>query len=73
MIKKLLSEIIARDPEIIFFGIDSSEHFIGESSFSEAINKLNASIKKANIKLRNQVINVNQIGKTAWFSEIWDG
>ncbi len=69
---ELLSKIMAHDPDIVNFGSDASEHFIGWNMFKEAVEKMLPSLQETKISVSDQVIKMAPSGDVAWFSEIWN-
>jgi uncharacterized protein (TIGR02246 family) len=68
----LFSKIMAHDADMVNFGSDAPEHFVGWEALKEAVEKMFPSLENIKIAVRDQVIKVHSSGHTAWFSEIWD-
>ena len=66
----LVHEIWASDPDIVVFGTNSDEKLIGWESIRKALQSQFSSFEDTYISVRDQVINVNESGNTAWFSEV---
>ena len=68
----LLSKIMANDTDMVNYGTDASEIFVGFKAFKDAITPMLSSVDGIKIDVKNQTINVDADGNTAWFSEVWD-
>jgi len=66
----LIHEIWAPLPDIVVFGTNSDEKLVGWEAISTALEKQFSSFEDTYISVRDQVINIDESGKTAWFSEI---
>jgi len=69
---ELLSKIIAHDDDIIIFGTDAAEHWIGWEPMIEAQKRFFESTEESDISIRDQVIKVHKSAEVAWFSELMD-
>jgi len=69
---ELFSKIMARDADMVNFGTDAAERYVGWEPLKTAVEKQFASFDNAKITSRDQVIKVLYSGKVAWFSEILD-
>jgi ketosteroid isomerase-like protein len=68
----LISEAFSGDPEIVIFGTDAAERWVGYGPFAEAMDRMFRSFSDTKIVARDRVIQVAATGNVAWFSEIWD-
>jgi ketosteroid isomerase-like protein len=68
----LISEAFSGDPEIVIFGTDAAERWVGYGPFAEAMDRMFKSFSDTKIVTRDRVIQVAATGNVAWFSEIWD-
>jgi len=70
----LFSKIMAHDPDMVNFGTDAAERWVGWQELKEAVENQFASFNNTKLTVKNQVIKVNQSVNTAWFSETadWD-
>jgi hypothetical protein len=70
----LFSKIIAHDADMVNFGTDAAERWVGWDSLKESVKKQFASFEKTKLTVKDQVIKVNPSGNVAWFSEVvdWD-
>ncbi|GAB4328051.1 MAG: hypothetical protein Kow00127_20710 [Bacteroidales bacterium] len=66
----LVREVWAPEPDIVVFGTNSDEKLIGWKAIEEALAKQFSSIEETYITVRDQVVNVDSDGNTAWFAEI---
>ncbi|MEO8398197.1 MAG: nuclear transport factor 2 family protein [Ignavibacteriaceae bacterium] len=68
----LLSKIMSHDANMVNYGTDANEIFVGFEAFKDSITPMLSSVDGIKINVRNQTINVDADGNAAWFSEIWD-
>ncbi len=70
----LLSRIMAHDPDIVLFGTDPEEHFVGWDSLRAYVGKLFPAMQDAKLTVKDQVIKVYQGSRVASFTELvsWD-
>ncbi len=66
----LVKEIWAPDPDIVVLGTNSDEKIIGWEQIRSTLQRQFDSFQDTYISVRDQVININETGNTAWFSEI---
>jgi hypothetical protein len=66
----LIKEIWASSPDIVVFGTNSDEKLIGWDMIQETMKRQFSSFEETYISVRDQIININETGNTAWFSEI---
>jgi ketosteroid isomerase-like protein len=66
----LVKEVWASKPDIVVFGTNSDETIIGWEAIRLALKKQFENIENTYISVRDQRIEVNETGNTAWFSEI---
>ena len=71
---ELFSRIIAKDADMVNYGTDAAERFVGWEELKKAVEQMFPSFENINLTVKNQVIKVHPAGKVAWFSEIvdWD-
>lgn len=69
---KLFSRIIAHDADMVNYGTDATEYFVGWEGLKEAVEKMLLSFKNVSITVKDQVIKVHPSGYVAWFSQVWD-
>jgi uncharacterized protein (TIGR02246 family) len=69
---EIYSRIIAHDSDMINFGTDAAEKWVGWESLKEAMDRQFRSIDVENISTKDQVIKVHKSGEVAWFSETID-
>ena len=69
---ELFSRIMAHDTDMINYGSDAPELFVGWEPLKEAVRKMLPSFENVKITVKDQVIKVHPSGKVAWFSQIWD-
>jgi len=69
---ELFSRIIAHDSDMVNYGTDAAEYFVGWEALKKAIEEMFPVFEKIKITVRDQFIKVHSSGNVAWFSEIWD-
>ena len=69
---ELLSRIMAHDADMVNFGSDAPEHFVGWEAFKAAVEEMFPAFENTTISVSDQVIKVHPSGKVAWFSQLWD-
>jgi uncharacterized protein (TIGR02246 family) len=68
----LFSKIMAHDADMVNFGSDAPEHFIGWEGLKTAVEQMFPALENTKITVRDQVIKVHPSGHLAWFSQFWD-
>ncbi len=66
----LVKEIWANNPHIVVFGTSGDDKFEGWAEINEVMQRQFNSFEETYISVRDQVIELNETGNTAWFSEI---
>ena len=71
---ELFSRIMAHDPDMVTFGTDAAERWVGWEALNESVQKQFESFETKGISVRDQVIKISELGNVAWFSEVvdWD-
>jgi len=69
---ELFSRIMAHDADMVNYGTDAVEHFVGWEALKEAVEKMFPAFENTKITVKDQVIKVHPSGNVAWFSEVWD-
>ena len=69
---ELLSRIMAHDADMVNYGSDAAEHFVGWEALKESLERMLPSLENIKITVRNLVIKVHPSGNVAWFSQVWD-
>ncbi|MBC8489373.1 MAG: nuclear transport factor 2 family protein [Bacteroidetes bacterium] len=67
---ELVKEIWAPDTDIVVIGTNSDEKLIGWDQIKDALQRQFNTFEETYISVRDQVIEINETGNTAWFSEI---
>ena len=67
---EMVKEIWASDTDIVVFGTNSNEKLVGWDEIRNAMERQFNSFEDTYISVRDQVIEINETGNTAWFSEI---
>jgi len=68
----LLSQIMAHDADMINFGTDASERWVGYEALRQSIEIQFGSYEDPQMQFRDQVVRVHSTGMVAWFSAIAD-
>jgi ketosteroid isomerase-like protein len=70
----LLSRSMAHDADMVNFGTDAAERWVGWENLKTAVEKQFASFDNTKLTVRDQVIKMHPCGEVAWFSEVadWD-
>jgi len=68
----LFDEAFSHDPDMIIFGTDAAEYWVGYETARESIEYQFSVFEDTNGTLRNQVVKVHESGEVAWFSEMMD-
>jgi hypothetical protein len=66
----LIHDIWAAEPDIVVFGTDSDEKLIGWEAIKSALERQFNSFQETYISVHDQIINVDDKGCTAWFSQV---
>jgi uncharacterized protein (TIGR02246 family) len=69
---ELFSRIMAHDADMVNFGSDAPEHFIGWEGLKGAVEQMFPALENTKVTVRDQVIKVHPSGHVAWFSQFWD-
>lgn len=71
---EMLENIMCDDPEMVFFGTDTQERWIGKDDFMAAQKKFFESTSKSKIEIYNTTIKLSRSGTVAWTSSMlnWD-
>ena len=69
---ELFLRIIAHDDDMVSFGTDAAEHWVGWESIKESVQKQFESVENADISIRELVIKVHNSGEVAWVSCLMD-
>lgn len=70
----LLSKTMAHDPDMVNFGTDATERWVGWEALKASVEQQFAAFDNTKLTVKDQVIKVHASGKVAWFSEVvdWD-
>lgn len=66
----LVHDVWAAEPDIVVFGTAGDEKLIGWEAIKTAVERQFNSFEDIYISVHDQVIQVDGMGRTAWFSEI---
>ena len=68
----LLSEMFVHDPNMVNYGAEENEVFVGWNALRDSLTKILPAFDQTKVTIRNQIIHVSDSGDAAWFSEIMD-
>jgi ketosteroid isomerase-like protein len=68
----LMGQIFAHDPDMVLFGTDAAERWVGWEAFRASVEVQFASYEDTEVVTRDQVVTVHTSGEVAWFSEVMD-
>lgn len=69
---QMFESIIAKDEDMVNYGTDAAERWVGFTAFKEAIQKHFDGFENSKLTVSNQTINVHSSGEVAWFTQIVD-
>lgn len=69
---ELFSRIMSHDADMVVYGSDAPEQWVGWEPLKESVEKMLLSFEKTRITVKERVIKVHPSGNVAWFSEVWD-
>ena len=67
----LTSEVVAHDPDMVIFGTDAAERFVGYEEFETAMEQMFAAMEMQT-SFHDEVSRVHDSGKVAWYSGVAD-
>jgi len=68
----LLSRVVANDDELIVFGTDAAERWVGSSAFLSAEEQMMQVFDVENLHRRENTFQIHSGGNIAWFSTVFD-
>jgi ketosteroid isomerase-like protein len=66
------SNIIAHDPDMVNFGTDAAERWIGWEALQDSVQRQFESTENVIVSTRDLIIFVHKAGEVAWFSMLMD-
>ncbi len=69
---ELMAKAFAHDPNLLIFGTDAPERWVGYEALAASIEIQFASYEDTEIVTRDQLITMHSSGDVAWFSELLD-
>ena len=69
----LLSQVMAHDSDMIIFGSDAAERWVGYEPFIAAEEQMFASFDVERLSIHDQTLTIHESGQVAWFSAVLDG
>ena len=69
---EMFESIMAKDPDMVTFGTDASERWVGFDAVRDSFAKQVGAFEVEKIDTKDQVIKTAISGKVAWFSQIVD-
>jgi len=72
---EILSKCFSRNPDMIIFGTDAAERWVGWDAFAEAQQQFFEALEECDISTKDLVIKVHKTGEVAWVSWLmdWEG
>jgi ketosteroid isomerase-like protein len=67
-----LSRDFAHDPDMVCFGTDAVERFVGWEALRAAVERQFAAQEKLKAVVHDRVVKVSAGGNVAWVTELWD-
>jgi uncharacterized protein (TIGR02246 family) len=68
----LISEVMAHDPDIVIFGTDAAERWVGYDEIRTAMEQQFAAMENVQTSVHDQVFTIHHSGDVAWCSSIID-
>jgi ketosteroid isomerase-like protein len=68
----LLSRVVAQDEELIVFGTDAAERWVGSTAFLSAEEQIMQAFDVLSLDRREETLQVHSRGGVAWFSTVFD-
>ena len=69
----LLSQVMAHDSDMVIFGSDAAERWVGYEPFMAAEEQMFASFDVERLSIHDQTLTIHESGQVAWFSAVLDG
>lgn len=69
---EILAEVTARDEELVTFGTDAAERWVGYEALLRAAKAQNEAFRVPEHRARDRVVQLSRSGDVAWFSELLD-
>ncbi len=68
----LLSRVVANDEELVVFGTDAAERWIGSSAYLSAEEQMMQAFDVKSLDRREETLQIHSRGGVAWFSTVFD-
>ncbi|NQV19755.1 MAG: nuclear transport factor 2 family protein [Armatimonadetes bacterium] len=68
----VISNVYAHDSDMIAFGTDLTERFVGWEDLEKSLKEMFASFNDVTYEISNRTIKIGKSGDVAWFTEIQD-
>jgi uncharacterized protein (TIGR02246 family) len=69
---ELLDGLVADDPDIVLFGTDAAERWVGHDAFMAAVEQMAAAFDVERLSVRDEVVRIHESGEVACFSGVID-
>ncbi len=66
----MVSNVYAHDSDMVVFGTDLAERFVGWENLEKALKKMYAAFNEASYEVSNRTIKIENDGDVAWFTEV---
>ncbi len=67
-----ISNVYAHDSDMIVFGTDLAERFVGWENLEKSLKEMFAAFNDVSYEVSNRTIKIDKSGDVAWFTEIQD-
>ena len=68
----LLSTVVAEDDEIVIFGTDAAERWVGSAAYLAAEHQMMQAFDVKNLTRRDETLRIGNAVDVAWFSTVFD-
>ncbi len=69
---EMLSKCFSHDPDMVIFGTDAAERWVGWDAFAQAQQQFFEAQEESDLSTRDMVIHIHQTGEVAWMSYLMD-
>lgn len=67
-----LGRIVVHDPDMVAFGTDQAERWVGHEQLMKALRAQLAAFRTTDVSVRDEVVHLTPLKDGAYFSEVWD-
>lgn len=69
---KVLGKIVVHDPDMVAFGTDQAERWVGYGQLMKALHTQLAAFRTTDVSVRDEVVHLTPLKDGAYFSEVWN-